>query len=79
MDPSDPALTNRLAKPTPNKIAGRQLHFWVTEADYEFVCSVAADNEETIAATVRRMIRAARRMKLLQTTNQLKQLSQTKP
>jgi hypothetical protein len=66
VNPPDSALrfANRLAQ----KIGGRQLHLWITEADYEFILSVAAENEETIAATVRRMIRTARRMKLTQPT-----------
>ena len=39
----------------------RQLHFWVTDVDYEFISSIAAENEQTIAETVRRMIRTARK------------------
>ena len=41
----------------------KQLHFWVTQKDYEFVSLIAAENEETIASTLRRMIRAARKLR----------------
>jgi hypothetical protein len=58
-----PAKANVPRQP---KLSGRQLHFWVTERDYQFVASLAAENEDTIAATVRRMIRSVRIMKLAQ-------------
>ena len=55
--------------PLPRKISGRQLHLWVTERDYQFVSSLAAENEETIASTVRRMIRTVRNAKLAQASS----------
>jgi hypothetical protein len=44
------------APPSEGLRTKRQLHFWVTDGDYKFVSAVAAENEETIAGTLRRMI-----------------------
>jgi hypothetical protein len=50
----------------------RQLHFWVTDVDYEFISRIATENEQTLAATLRLMIRAARRARLEQELTQRK-------
>jgi hypothetical protein len=34
----------------------RQLHVWLSDADYEFITTMARRREETIAAVVRRII-----------------------
>jgi hypothetical protein len=44
----------------------RQLHFWVTDLDYDFISLIAAENEETLAATLRLIIRTARKARLEQ-------------
>lgn len=42
----------------------RQLHFWVTDTDYGFISMLPAENEETLAATLRLIIRTARKARL---------------
>ena len=39
----------------------RQLHVWVTEADHAFLTSRAVDNDTTVGALVRALIRRATR------------------
>jgi hypothetical protein len=36
----------------------RQLHLWVCDSDYDFLVALAKERDQSVGATVRRMIRA---------------------
>ncbi len=63
--PAPPPKKPMLPPSVPHRrlLMNHQLHFLVTDADYEFISTIAVENEQTIAETVRRMIRTARRMR----------------
>jgi hypothetical protein len=38
----------------------RQVHFWVSDGDYEFIRELAQQQGETISTTLRRLVRRVR-------------------
>jgi hypothetical protein len=44
-------------EPTRLSVRRHQLHFWIGEREYQFLCSVAEIDEEPISVVLRRTIR----------------------
>lgn len=53
-------LVTLMAQRNPLHQDRRQLHVWLSEADYAFLESISASRDETIAAFVRRVIKSLR-------------------
>ena len=57
-----PNVELRSVEAVPRKtFTTHQLHVWITDRDYEFLSNVAAEYEQTLAQTVRQLIRAVRK------------------
>jgi hypothetical protein len=56
-----PEVGSQSPSPAPRKtLIMHRLHVWITDRDYEFLSDIAAENEQTVAHTVRQLIRSAR-------------------